>query len=187
MPASRPTRSRWSPWRRRLTRRRRSALGVLLAGALLGTCALEGFTPAFAQSGSRLCASAFVSIQPNFEPNVTYVRLVEVAKSTSWSTATQGYQLCNDVRFDSDTYPGWTKSASYHDEKCGDFSANVLVWNTLDVASQRAYNYDGRDVCLSMQRSAIWVAKVVTSPSTGARRLVSWSQDWPPPRPSATQ
>lgn len=175
---SRPPLPRTSLARRRIT------VGILLASVPLGLVAAGGISPAFAQSGSRLCASAFVSTVNDFEPNVTYVRLVEVAKNGR--SGTVGHRLCNEVRYDGTTYPGWSKSASYNREECEDFSANVLAWNTLDVIRYPAYDYDGRDVCGSMQRSAIWVAKVVTDPATGARRLMGWSKDWPPPQPPAT-
>lgn len=176
---SRPPLPRTSPARRSIT------VGILLASTLFGLVAAGDIAPASAQSGSRLCASAFVSTVKGFEPNVTYVRLVEVAKNGR--SGTVGHELCNKVRLDGTTYPGWSKSASYDRQECEDFSANVLAWNTLDVLRYPAYDYDGRDVCLSMQRSAIWIAKVVTDPATGARRLMSWSQDWPPPQPPAAQ
>jgi hypothetical protein len=176
---SRPPLPRTSP-----APRRRITVGILLASVPLGLIGAGVIAPASAQDGSRLCASAFVSTVKGFEPNVTYVRLVEVAKNRIGG---RGYELCNQVRFDGTTYPGWTKSASYNREGCERFSADVLAWDTLDVVSSPAYDYDGRDVCRSMQRSAIWIAKIVADPATGARRLTNWSQDWPPQPPPAAR
>ncbi|HEY6796405.1 MAG TPA: hypothetical protein VI248_17145 [Kineosporiaceae bacterium] len=173
-PASRPA------------RRRRTAVGILLASAPLGLLAVGNLASAAAQTGSRLCASAFGSTVKGFEPNVTYVRLVEVAKDTSWASASRGHQLCDEVRFDGDTYPGWTKTASYDRQECETFSTDVLAWDTLDARLHPAYDYDYRDVCQSMERSAIWVAEVVTDPTTRTRRIVNWSQSWPPSPPQAT-
>ena len=173
---SRPPLLRTAP-----ARRRRLTVGILLASVPLSLLAAGNIAPASAQSGSRLCASSFVSTVEDFEPNVTYVRLVEVAKNGG--DLGKGHDLCNDVRLDGTTYPGWSKSASHNREECESFSAGVLAWDTLNVLRYPAYDYDSRDVCRSMQRSAIWAAKVVTDPATGVRRLVSWSEDWPPPQP----
>jgi len=173
-------------WTRHTKRGRVFVTASVLAGSFLSFTFAGGLAPAFAQSGSRICASSYVAKEGGSGQNVTYVRLVEVSKDSSWASWAVGYGLCNEIRTDGSSYPGWTKSASYERETCEDFSANVIAWDTLDISIERPYDYDPRDVCLSMERSALWTAKVVTDPATMTKHLVSWTQDWPPPPPPAS-